>query len=182
MYRRSETSGIALSISQGLKAGLAAGVVYGLMVGLLHFGALEACRTSQLQYIANQIANQNLNATASDLFATDVVYYPMIYGLWSLVYGVVFGVVFALAYLKIPGRDSRRKGFVLAIPVFFIGLFIGPAFFGYQCTPSYLPYLFQAGGLPVSFIFGFVLGTFYDSFGRLAVEQRNEVERSRSKR
>ena len=69
-------------VSQGLKAGLAAGIVYGLMVGMLHLGALEACRTTQLQYIATQITNQNINATAGDLFATDLVYYPMIYGLW----------------------------------------------------------------------------------------------------
>ena len=171
-----------MPISQGLKAGLAAGVVYGLMVGLLHFGALEACKTTQMEYIASQIANQNLNATASDLFATDVIYYPMIYGLWSLIYGLIFGIVFSLGYLKLPGRDSRKKGFVLAIPVFLIGLFVGPAFFGYQCTPYYVPYLFQASGLPVSFIFGFVLGTFYDSFGRLAIEQRDELERERLKR
>ena len=170
-----------MSISQGLKAGLAAGVVYGLLVGLLHFGALEACRTTQLEYIAQQIAGQNVNATAADLFATDVIYYPMIYGLWSLIYGVIFGVIFAVGYLKIPGHSSRRKGYVLALPVFIVGLLVGPAFFGYQCTPYYIPYLFQASGLPVSIIFGFVLGTFYDSFGRLAVEQRNEAEKGRQK-
>lgn len=171
-----------MSISQGLKAGLAAGVVYGLMVGLLHFGALEACKTTQLDYIANQIASQNLNASAIDLFTTDVIYYPMIYGLWSLVYGVIFGAAFALIYFKLPGSDSRKKGFILAIPVFLVGLFAGPAFFGYQCAPYYIPYLFQASGLPVSVVFGFVLGTFYDSFGRLAAEQRDEIEKNRLKK
>lgn len=169
-------------ISQGLKAGLAAGVVYGLMVGMLHFGVLEACRTTQLQYIATQIVKQNINATADSLFATDIVYYPMIYGLWSLVYGVIYGAVFALMYLKLPGRSSKRKGMLLAVPVFFIGLFAGPAFFGYQCVPSYIPYIFQIAGLPVAVIFGFVLGVFYDSFGRLAVEQKEEIEKAKKEK
>lgn len=168
-----------MPISQGLKAGLAAGVVYGLMIGMLHFGVLEACRTTQLQYISTQIVKQSINATADSLFATDVVYYPMIYGLWSLVYGVIYGAVFALIYLKLPGRNSKRKGILLSVPIFFIGLFAGPAFFGYQCSPYYIPYVFQIAGLPVAMIFGFVLGVFYDSFGRLAVEQREEAEKAK---
>lgn len=165
-------------ISQGLKAGLAAGVVYGFMVGMLHFGALQACRTTQLQYIATQIAKQNINATADSLFATDTIYYPMIYGLWSLVYGVIYGASFAWIYLKLPGSSSKRKGMLLGIPVFFIGLFAGPAFFGYQCVPSYIPYVFQITGLPVAIIFGFILGVFYDSFGRLVIEQKEEAEKA----
>jgi hypothetical protein len=167
-----------MPISQGLKAGLAAGVIYGLMVGMLHFGVLEACRTTQLQYIATQIVRQNINATASDLFATDLVYYPMIYGLWSLVYGVIYGAAFALIYLRLPGSSSKRKGVILSIPVFFIGLFAGPAFFGYQCAPDYFPYVFQVAGFPVAVAFGYILGVFYDSFGRLAKEQREEAERA----
>ena len=165
-----------VAVSQGLKAGLAAGVVYALMVGMLHFGALEACKTTQLQYIATQIAKQNINATADDLFATDAIYYPMIYGLWSLVYGVIYGAVFALIYLRLPGGSSKRKGMILSIPVFIIGLFAGPAFFGYQCVPSYIPYIFQVAGFPVAIAFGYILGVFYDSFGRLAVEQKEEAE------
>lgn len=168
-----------MPVSQGLKAGLAAGVVYGLMVGMLHLGVLEACRTTQLQYIATQIVKQNINATASSLFSTDIIYYPMIYGLWSLVYGVIYGAVFALIYVRLPGQSSKRKGMMLSVPVFLIGLFAGPAFFGYQCVPSYLPYFFQLAGLPVAIAFGFVLGTFYDSFGRLAIEQKEELEKAK---
>ena len=162
-----------------MKAGLAAGVVYGLMVGMLHLGVLEACRTTQIQYIATQIVKQNINATADDLFATDVIYYPMIYGLWSLVYGVIYGAAFALIYFRLPGRSSKRKGMMLALPIFLIGLFAGPAFFGYQCAPSYIPYIFQIAGFPVAIIFSFVLGTFYDSFGRLAIEQKEEIEKAK---
>lgn len=164
-----------MPISQGLKAGLAAGVIYGFMIGMLHFGVLEACKTTQLQYIAEQIAAQNVNATASDLFATDVIYYPMIYGLWGLIYGVIFGIIFAFLYHVLPGSGSRAKGLVLGTPVFIVGLLAGPAFFGYQCIPAYIPYLFQAAGFPSAIAFGFVLGTFYDSFGRLAAEQSNRA-------
>ncbi len=167
-----------MPVSQGLKAGLAAGVVYGLLVGMLHFGTLEACRTTQIQYITAQLQKENLsNVTADELFATDVIYYPMIYGLWSLVYGVIYGAVFGIIYLRLPGRTSKRKGIALGVPVFIIGLLAGPAFFGYQCSPAFLPYVFLAAGLPVSFIFGYVLGSFYDSFGRLAIEQREELEK-----
>ena len=168
-----------MPVSQGLKAGLAAGVVYGLMVGMLHFGTLEVCRTTQLQYIAAQLAKQNLttNSTAADLFATDIIYYPMIYGLWSLVYGVIYGAVFALIYFRLPGRTSKRKGMALCVPIFVIGLIAGPAFFGYQCVPAYLPYIFIAAGFPVAVAFGYILGVFYDSFGRLAIEQREEARK-----
>jgi hypothetical protein len=162
-----------MPISQGLKAGLAAGVVYGLMVGMLHFGTLEACRTTQLQYIETQIASQNpaTNATADQLFATDVIYFPMIYGIWALVYGVIFGAFFAYLYSRIPGGSSKSKGVFLSFPVFLIGIFAGPAFFGYQCSPAYLPYFFLAAGFPVSIAFGYTLGVFFDSFGRLALER-----------
>lgn len=165
-----------MPVSQGLKAGLAAGVIYGLMIGMLHLGTLEACRTTQLAYIAEQLSKQipPTNATAADLFATDVIYYPMIYGLWSLIYGVVYGAVFALIYFWLPGSSSKKKGMVLGIPVFVIGILVGPAFFGYQCSPDYLPYLFLASGFPVAVIFGYVLGVFYDSFGRLAKEESSQ--------
>ncbi len=163
-----------MPISQGLKAGLAAGVVYGLMIGLLHFGTLEACRTTQLVYIQGQLDKIGSNATATDLFATDVIYYPMIYGLWSLVYGVIFGAVFAYVYTNLPGANSKIKGTVLGVAVFVIGIFAGPAFFGYQCDPSFLPYIFLAAGFPVAMVFGYVLGVFYDSFGRLAKEEHSQ--------
>ena len=163
-----------MSISQGLKAGLAAGVIYGLVVGMLHFGTLEACRATQLQFIQAQIDSlgSSINYTATQLFATDVIYYPIIYGLWSLIYGVIFGALFAWGYSRLPGSTSKSKGLILSIPVFLVGIFAGPAFFGYQCNPEYLPFLFLAAGLPVAVVFGYVLGVFYDSFGRLAIEEK----------
>jgi hypothetical protein len=162
-------------VSQGLKAGLAAGVVYGLLVGLLHLGTLEACSSSQLGYISQQlIAHPVANVTASDLFTTDIIYYPMVYGIWTLIYGVVFGAVFAALYLRLPGLNSKRKGLFLAVPVFFIGVFAGPASFFYQCDPSYVPYISFLFGIPAAFTFGYFLGIFYDSFGRLALEQKEK--------
>ncbi|HXQ92463.1 MAG TPA: hypothetical protein VN739_05605 [Nitrososphaerales archaeon] len=164
-----------MPISQGLKAGLAAGVVYGAMVGLLHLGTLEACSSSQISYIAQQLIKLNAptNVTASDQFATDVIYFPMVYGLWALIYGVFYGAFFSVLYLKLPGSNSKKKAMVLGIPVFLIGIFAGPAvFFVYQCGPSFIPLISQLAALPVSFAFGYVLGLFYDSFGRLAEEEK----------
>jgi hypothetical protein len=170
-----------LSISLGLKAGLAAGVIYGAMVGLLHLGTLEACSATQISFIAHQLQNQNppSNASATSLFSTDVIYFPMIYGLWSLVYGVVYGLVFAVLYFKLPGINSKKKGMVLGIPVFLIGAFLGPAAFNYACSPSFVPYIALAAGLPASFAFGYVLGLFYDSFGRLALEEKQSEVKKR---
>jgi|SRR5579872_2525151 len=167
-----------MPISQGLKAGLAAGVIYGVLVGLLHLSTLEACSSSQLAYINQQLVLHPVaNVTASDLFTTDTIYYPMIYGIWGLIYGVIFGAIFATLYFKLPGLNSKRKGMFLAVPVFFIGVLAGPASFFYQCNPSFLPYISFALGVPVSFVFGYVLGVFYDSFGRLAKEQEEEREK-----
>jgi hypothetical protein len=169
-----------MPVSQGLKAGLAAGVIYGVLIGLLHLGTLEACSSSQLSYISQQlIQHPATNVTASDLFATDVIYYPMVYGIWSLIYGVIFGAIFAALYLKLPGLNSKKKGMVLAIPVFFVGVIAGPASFFYECNPSFIPYISFVLGLPVSFAFGYVLGIFYDSFGRLAQEQREKDKESK---
>ena len=169
-----------MPISQGLKAGLAAGVIYGVLIGLLHLGTLEACSSSQLSYISQQLALHPVaNVTATDLFATDIIYYPMVYGIWSLIYGVIFGAIFAGLYLRLPGINSKRKGMVLAIPVFFIGVIAGPASFFYACNPSFIPYISFSLGLPVSFAFGYVLGIFYDSFGRLAKEQQEKDDRSK---
>ena len=165
-----------MPISQGLKAGLAAGVVYGAMVGLLHLGTLEACSSTQISIIAKELLQQNppSNASASGMFSTDVLYFPMVYGIWGLIYGVIYGAVFAAIYLRLPGSNSKRKGMTLGVPVFLIGLVAGPAYFYYTCSPSYLPLISIGLGLPASFLFGYVLGLFYDSFGRLAIEERNE--------
>jgi MFS family permease len=172
-----------LPISQGLKAGLAAGVVYGAMIGLLHLGTLEACSSAQISIIAQKLLQENgpTNVTASTMFySTDVLYFPMIYAIWALIYGVVYGVVYAALYIWLPGTDSKRKGMTLGIPVFVIGIVAGPAYPNYVCSPSYLPLIAIGLGLPASFVFGYVLGLFYDSFGRLAQEQRMEREKLKS--
>ncbi len=168
---------ILTNVSLGLKAGLAAGVIYGAMVGILHLTTLEVCRTAQINFISSQLLKQAApsNSSALDLFATDVVYYPMVYGIWALIYGVLFGVIFAYAYRRLPGIGSRRKGMALAIPVFFVSLFAGPASFFYQCDPSFYPIIPTVLGFPVSIAFGYVLGMFYDSFGRLLQEEKEEA-------
>jgi hypothetical protein len=168
-----------MPVSQGLKAGLAAGVIYGVLVGLLHLSTLEACSASQLSYISQKLLLHPVaNVTASDIFTTDTIIIPIYNGIWSLIYGVIFGAIFAAVYFKLPGLNSKKKGLFLGIPVFFVGIFVGPAAFVYQCSPSYLPYISFALYVPVSFCFGYILGVFYDSFGRLAQEQKEEREKT----
>ena len=70
---------------------------------------------------------------------------------------------------------------VLGVPVFLIGLFAGPAsLYVINCSPSFIPYISQALSLPASIGFGYILGMFYDSFGRLAIEQREEREKEKA--
>ena len=153
-------------------------------MGLLHLGILEACSSSQISYISQQLIKSNApaNVTASDQFATDVLYFPMVYGLWALIYGVFYGALFSVLYFKLPGSSSKKKAMTLGIPVFLVGIFAGPAvFFVYQCNPSYIPLISQIAALPVSFAFGYVLGLFYDSFGRLAKEEKENEKMGRFK-
>jgi hypothetical protein len=164
-----------LPLSQGLKAGLAAGVVYGGLVGLLHVGTLEACSATQISYISQQLLKLNAptNETASQMFSTDVLYFPMIYGIWGLLYGVFYGAVFGIIYHRLPGSDSKKKGMSLALPVFIIGVFAGPMdYFLYHCSSALVPAISLGLSLPVCVLFGYFLGLFYDSFGRLALEER----------
>jgi len=170
------------NISQGLKAGLAGGVVYGLLVGLIHLGILEVCAPSQLQFIEQHISQLSTptNSTAEQLFSTDLVYFPMINGIWALVYGVLFGAVFAFVYTKLPGTNSKRKGMTLGVVVIFIGLFIGPASYSYTCPSNYFPIIADTAGLASGILFGFVLGVFYDSFGRLHAEQEDEKKKKQN--
>jgi hypothetical protein len=169
-----------MSISQGLKAGLAAGVVYGGIVALLHIGTLEACASTQIGFIQQQLTRLGTptNETASQMFGTDVLYFPMIYGIWGLIYGVIYGAVYASLYSKLPGSNSKLKGMSLGIPVFLVGVFAGPMdYLAYHCSPSFIPVISLVLALPTSFLFGYVLGLFYDSFGRLALEQKAEREK-----
>jgi hypothetical protein len=170
--------------SQGVKAGLAAGVIYGGLVGLLHLGTLEACSSAQISYISHQLILQNppTNETASAMFGTDVLYFPMVYGVWGLIYGVLYGLLFSIIYFRLPGSTSKKKGMALGIPVFLIGVFAGPAYVLYACSPSFLSWISMGMGLPISFLFGYFLGLFYDSFGRLALEQKKDVKLGNSDR
>ena len=115
------------------------------------------------------------NVTASVSLCYGHYLLPDGLGIWSLIYGVIFGAIFAVIYLKLPGLNSKKKGMVLGFPVFFVGVIAGPASFFYECNPSFIPDISFALGVPVSFAFGYVLGIFYDSFGRLAQEQRKKT-------
>ncbi|MDG6994815.1 MAG: hypothetical protein JRN52_02735 [Nitrososphaerota archaeon] len=169
-----------MPISQGLKAGLAAGVVYGLMIGILHVSFIAACSTDQLAYITQQIATRNLqNVTAQQIYSTDLVVLPIYWGLGAMILGVLYGVTFGLLYKSIPGVDSRKKGIFLSIAVFGIGFFMGLPGYGIACTPAFMSFLPLVLSVPISLAFGYLLGVFYDSFGRLAKEEKEE-ERNRS--
>lgn len=146
-------------------------------MGLLHVGTLEACSATQIGYISQQLLRLNAptNETATQMFSTDVLYFPMIYGIWGLVYGVIYGAVYGMIYHRLPGSNSKRKGMSLGLPVFLIGVFAGPMdYFLYHCSPSFIPIVSLGLGLPVSILFGYFLGLFYDSFGRLAEEDREK--------
>ncbi|MHB1908148.1 MAG: hypothetical protein ACYCQJ_04650 [Nitrososphaerales archaeon] len=165
------------AISQGLKGGLAAGAIYGLMIGLLHLFTLEGCESYILVFISGRLASlvPPSNATAIDLFQTDLVYNPMVYGIWALIYGVIFGLVFGLAINKIPGSSARKKGVFLGLFLFVADFLVGPGFFiAYACGTSVIPYLALGLSLPASLGFGYLLGVFFDSFGRLEKEETDE--------
>jgi len=166
-----------VNISQGLKAGLAGGVVYGLMIGLIHLGTLEACSSAQIQYITQQLQKISppSNSTADQLFSTDLAYFPMINGIWALVYGVIFGALFASIYSHLPGTNSKKKGMTLGIGVIVVGFFVGPASYSYRCSSDWIPLLANVAGFASGIFFGFVLGVFYDSFGRLHEEDKNKI-------
>src|SRR5487761_117004 len=163
------------SVTQGLKAGLAAGAIYAAIIGLLHLGTLLGCSASQISYIAARIPPSS-NISASDIFyGTDIVYLPMVYGVLTLIFGVIFGLVFGFAYIRLPGSTSRAKGLSLGVAVFLIVAFVGPGFLEeYTCGGSLLPYLTFALSVPAALAFGYLLGTFYDSFGRLEREETEE--------
>jgi hypothetical protein len=168
------------SFSQGLKAGLAAGAIYAAIIGLLHLTTLLGCSSAQISFIASKIPATS-NASASEIFyGTDIVYYPMVYGVSTLIIGVIFGAVFGFSYSRLPGSSSRTKGLGLGIAVFFIVAFVGPGFLlTYSCGGSLFPYLTFGLSVPSALVFGYLLGSFYDSFGRLEreeTEQRKQPE------
>ncbi len=169
-------------LSQAAKGGLAAGLIFGFLIGILHLGTLAACSSSQLGYIHNRLATLGeTNQSASTIFSFDLVYYPMVNGLTGFVLAEILAVGFGALYLKLPGRDSKRKGEVWAIPVYVVALIVGPAYIPYQCSPVFIPYLATIACFPAAVVFGYLLGVFYDAFGRLAVEQKEELEAARKK-
>jgi hypothetical protein len=163
------------TISQGLKAGLAAGAIYAAMIGLLHLSTLLGCSSAQISFIAQRIPASS-NVTATEIFyGTDIIYYPMVYGVSTLIIGVVFGAIFGFLYSRLPGSSSRLKGLGLGVAVFLIVAFVGPGFLlTYSCGGSLFPYLTFALTVPAALVFGYLLGSFYDAFGRLEREETEE--------
>jgi hypothetical protein len=168
-------------LSQAAKGGLAAGLIFGFLIGILHLGTLAACSSAQLGYINNRLAALGSNQSASTIFSFDLVYYPMVNGLTGFVLAEILAVGFGALYLKLPGRDSKKKGEVWAIPVYVVALIVGPAYIPYQCSPTFIPYLATLACFPAAVAFGYLLGVFYDAFGRLAIEQKEELEAARKK-
>jgi hypothetical protein len=169
------------SISQGLKAGLAAGAIYAAMIGLLHLTTLLGCSSSQISYISSSKLLQSSNASATEIFyGTDIIYLPMVFGVATLVAGVIFGAVFGYLYARLPGSTSKSKGLSLGGVVFIVMALVGPDYLElYACGGSLFPYVTFALSVPAALVFGYLLGSFYDSFGRLEreeTEQRREPE------
>lgn len=157
-------------------------MIYGLIIGLLHFTTLLGCSSAQIQHISQSPLLKN--ATASDYFyGFDIIYIPIVTGVLTLIIGLVFGVIFAFAYRRLPGSKSSRKGVSLGFFTFFFVLFVGPGYFTeYYCSGSVIPnfpYFTFALSFPAAIIFGFLLGSFYDSFGRLEAEETEERKKVR---
>ncbi|GEM_PF-1546327 len=173
-----------VNISLGLKAGLASGVIYGALIGFLHAGLLEACSSTQLSFI-----NQNLIASpirsrmisyytsesASDVFGSDLLHFPIYWAIGALIAGVAYGVVFSAIYPKLPGFSSRTKGMWMGVIVYVVGTFLGLSGLEVTCSPSVFSILGMLGSLPISIADGYFLGMFYDSFGALSKEERAEL-------
>ncbi len=162
-------------LSQGLKAGLAASTIYGALIGVQHFGLLEACRNTQLQFISQQLTS-NQNETANNLFATDLVYFPINWGIRALIAGVVYGAAFSVLYRRLPGRNSKQKGMFMGIPVFLIGIFLDLSGLEVNCSPYLISISAMIVSVPISVVFGYLLGKFYDSFGSLEIEEKISLE------
>lgn len=159
-------------LSQGLKAGLASGVIYGLLVGSSHFTFQAACSRDQINGIAQKILVENLqNVTAKQIYSTQLVVIPIYWGLGALILGVVFGIVFSLLYRVLPGSSSPSKGLAFSLVVFALGFLLGLPGYGIACTPQILSLLPLILSLPISLVFGYVLGVFYGNFGRLAAQR-----------
>lgn len=157
-------------LSQALKAGLAAGVIYGLLVGCSHFTFQAACSTDQINGIAHKILVENLqNVTAQQIYSTQLVVLPIYWGLGALILGVIFGIVFSFLYRFLPGSNSPSKGLSFSLIVFALGFLLGLPGYGISCTPEIISFMPLVLSLPISLVFGYVLGVFYDRFGQLAV-------------
>ena len=98
----------------------------------------------------------------------------MVNGIWAMIYGVLSGALFAFIYTRLPGTNSKQKGMVLGIGVLVVGFLVGPASYSYACSSDVFPALATIGGFASGIFFGFVLGVFYDAFGRLHEEEKND--------
>jgi hypothetical protein len=148
------------------------------MIGLLHLATLLGCSTTEIRYISHS-GNLPANTTASQIFyGVDIVYYPMIYGVFAFVIAIVFGVIFAYAYKRLPGLRSSTKGVTIGAFLFVFVAFAGPGYFtDYSCSSGPLPvtpYATFILSIPAALFFGYLLGSFYDSFGRLEIEETEE--------
>jgi hypothetical protein len=169
-------------LSQAAKAGLAAGLIFGAIIGVIHLTTLAVCSSAQLNYITGKLQAEHItNQTASGVFGFDLVYYPMVNGLTGFILGEILAVGYGAAYLLLPGSNSKRKGELYAVPVFIVTVVVGPAYVAYTCSPFFIPYIATAAAFPASIAFGYLLGVFYDAFGRLAIEQREEIEAAKRK-
>jgi len=102
----------------------------------------------------------------------------MIYGIIAFLIALVFGVTFAFAYKRLPGMKSATKGVTIGAFLFVFVALAGPGYFtDYSCSAGpfpFTPYATFILSVPVALFFGFLLGSFYDSFGRLEVEETEE--------
>ena len=163
--------------SKGLKAGLAGGAIYGFLVGILHFGQYQVCSSYLIPRIYAADLQQNSSATLLDAqagFVQASIYVPMVFAILALIIGIIYGGIFAYVYYKIPFATSKAKGIAFGVAIFLIGIPLGLSAYEINCMPYYnlIP---LAISLPVSLATGYLIGMFYDAFGRSSMPEQTEA-------
>ncbi|UCD13347.1 MAG: zinc ribbon domain-containing protein [Thermoplasmatales archaeon] len=135
-------------LGKGLKAGAVAGVIYGAVGEVI----------KQIVY---------------SLSWGDRIYYYVFFSaipgaIYGLILGIIIGLIFAVAYKSLPGTTSIVKGLIISIFSWLIFSFL------FQYIIIYYRFYFSEryqitiiADLILFIFFGFLLGVFWDKFGKL---------------
>ncbi len=135
-------------LSKGLKAGAVSGVIYGAVGEVIK------------------------SIIASLSWGYGIHYYVFFSAIWGAIYGLILGIIvgliFAVAYKSLPGTTSMVKGIIISIFSWLIVSFLFQYIINYR--RSYFSEYYQRAimvDLIFFIFFGFLLGIFWDKFGKL---------------